>query len=250
MTNDGTNDTVCVDFTRARLKYSTEMLHTETRALFAYWDRLRGDRGVPFRTEIDPRDMDCDARYLFILESLGNGNIRFRLAGSAIGDAFGMELRGMSIRAIMEGKSRQNISALVEEVLDEPGVGYARLIEDNEPATNWEMVLLPLKSDFGSVNRVIGALHPISGTPSQAGVNVSSLRFVVDEMSIRPVSHPAPSLQAEEEEPVRAFAEPMTAFEGPDQPMRLRSIEGGRDLTDPGFVTARSRSHLRVVSDE
>ncbi|MEM7177620.1 MAG: PAS domain-containing protein [Pseudomonadota bacterium] len=249
MTNDGTNDTVCVDFSRARLNHSTDMLHTETRALFAYWDRLRGDRDVPFRTEIDPRDMDCDARYLFILESLGNGNIRFRLAGSAIGDAFGMELRGMSIRAIMEGKSRQNISALVEEVLDEPGVGYARLIEDNELATNWEMVLLPLKSDFGSVNRVIGALHPISGTPSQAGVNVSALRFVVDEMSVRPVERPAPSMQAGEQ-PVRAFAEPMAPFEGPDHPTRLKSIEGGRDRSEAGVDSARARPQLRIVKDE
>lgn len=249
MTEDGTSDTVCVDFSRARLKYSTDMLHTETRALFAYWDRLRGDRDVPFRTEIDPRDMECDARYLFILESLGNGNIRFRLAGSAIGDAFGMELRGMSIRAIMEGKSRQNISALVEEVLDEPGVGYARLIEDSDLATNWEMLLLPLKSDFGSVNRVIGALHPVSGAPSQAGVDVSSLRFVVDDMSIRPVSHPAPNMDTSEE-PARAFAEPMTPFEGPDQPARLKSIEGGRDRTDLTMEPARSRPQLRIVKDE
>ncbi|MBY8975619.1 PAS domain-containing protein [Rhodobacteraceae bacterium NNCM2] len=249
MTKDATNDTICVDFARARLKHSTDMLHTQTRALFAYWDQLRAGRDVPFRSEINPREMNCDARHLFILEHLGNSNIRFRLAGSAIGDAFGMELRGMSIRAIMEGKSRESIAALIAEVLDEPGVGYARLIEDSASATNWEIVLLPLRSDFGKIDRVIGALHPVSGAPSQAGIDVSSLRFIIDEMAIRPLDRPAPSF-VEAPERLQEFAEPMTPFHGPGQTARLKTIEGGKAERDGDARDARSRPSLRIVKDD
>lgn len=249
MTKDASDDAICVDFAKARLRHSTDMLHTQTRALFAYWDRLRAGRQVPFRSEIDPRDMDCDARNLFILERLGEGNIRFRLAGSSIGDAFGMELRGMSVRAIMEGRSRESIAALVEEVLEEPGVGYARLIEDTDAATNWEVILLPLKSDVGAVDRIIGALHPISGQPSQAGVTVSALKFQIDEMNIRPVDYPMPEIQSDAA-PAHEFAEHQTAFEGQPSSAHLTSIDGGLSSGGDATDTPRERPQLRLVKDE
>ena len=249
MTKDATDDAICVDFSQARLKSTTDMLHAQTRSLFAYWDRLRAGRPVPFRSEIDPRDMECDAQNLFILESLGHGNIRFRLAGSAISDAFGMELRGMSVRAIMDGKSRESIAALVEEVLDEPGVGYARLIEDNDIAANWEVVLLPLRSEFGTIDRVIGALHPVSGTPSQAGVTVSTLKFQIDEMAIRPVDMPTGE-RARPKQKVREFAESQEPFDGPGQPKHLTSIDGGKARTEGEAIEPRARPNLRLVKDE
>jgi len=42
--------------------------------------------------------MTGDARFLFVIEDLGDGNVRFRLAGTALVDAFGYDLRGMSAR--------------------------------------------------------------------------------------------------------------------------------------------------------
>ncbi|MEM1275914.1 MAG: PAS domain-containing protein [Pseudomonadota bacterium] len=248
MTKDHDDETVCIDFSRARLTRTTDMLHTQTRALFSYWDRLRAGRPLPFRAEIDPRDMECDARNLFILESVGEGNIRFRLAGSAIADAFGMDLRGMSIRSIMSGRSRESIAALIDEVLAEPGVGYARLVEDTDSATSWEILLLPLKSDFGAVDRIIGALNPISGTPSKAGVTVGMLKFQIDEMSIRPVNHPAPE---KSQMPLRApeFAESQAPFEGAPTASKFVAIEGGKARREGGD-TPRPRTHLRLVKDD
>ncbi|MEM8793398.1 MAG: PAS domain-containing protein [Pseudomonadota bacterium] len=248
MTNGTGNDTVCIDFTRERLTRTTDMMHTQTRALFSYWDRLRAGRPLPFRAEIDPRDMDCDARNLFILESVGEGNIRFRLAGSAIADAFGMDLRGMSVRSIMGGRSRESIAALIDEVLAEPGVGYARLVEDTEAGTTWEILLLPLKSDFGAVDRIIGALYPIAGTPSKAGVSVGMLKFQIDEMSIRPVNHPVPQTSMPGTQPSE-LAEDQEPFEGLVPPSRLVSIEGGKARQGEDD-TPRPRTHLRLVKDE
>jgi len=72
------------------------MIHSEVRAVYSYWEQLRGTRPCPERVEIDPRDIAADARHLFLLEDVGDGNIRFRLAGTALLDAFGYDLRGMS----------------------------------------------------------------------------------------------------------------------------------------------------------
>ena len=100
----------CVELDTYRVRRSGDMIHTELRALYNYWNGLRAGRRTPLRSDIDPRDMNCDARNLFILENLGRGNIRFRLAGTAIVDAFGMELRGMNARAIMSTGSRESSS--------------------------------------------------------------------------------------------------------------------------------------------
>ena len=110
-----------------RVNRTNDMIHPELRALHSYWNEIRAGRATPLRSDIDPRDMKCDARNLFILENLGRGNIRFRLAGTAIVDAFGMELRGMNARAIMSTGSRESFTALINETLEDPGTGYARL---------------------------------------------------------------------------------------------------------------------------
>ncbi|MEM0945303.1 MAG: PAS domain-containing protein [Pseudomonadota bacterium] len=255
MTRDTSDDTIYVDFAQARLNRTTDMLHLETRALLAYWDRLRDGRRLPFRAEIDPRDMNCDPRNLFILESLGAGNIRFRLAGTALVEAFGMELRGMSVRAIMQGKARESISALLEETMAEPGIGYARLRDSADSSSHWEILLLPLRSDFGATDRIIGALVPVGHV---RGPGSTPLRFEIEEMSIRPVTALKPE---DAPTPAMGFAESQTPFAAPPAlpnetaretgPTQLRAIEGGlTDDQDEGDRPRRRKPNLRVVSDD
>jgi len=131
-----------------------DMIHAEIRALYDYWERLRAGRPCPYRAEVDPRDMAADARHLFVLEDLGQGNMRFRLCGTALVDAFGYDLRGMSAKSIMEGGARESFIALVSETLAEPCVGYARLLAP-DGRTEWEMLLLPLRDNFGRVERLM-----------------------------------------------------------------------------------------------
>lgn len=212
--------TAPIDLAWYRLaRHGDEMIHREIRALYSYWERLRAGRACPERTEIDPRDISADARHLFVLEDLGEGNIRFRLAGSGLLEAFGFDLRGMSARAIMEGRSRESFLALVAESIAEPGVGYARLNAPENGAV-WEVVLLPLRGSLGLIDRVIGCLHPVNGRAAAPGA--TPLRFTIESMAIQPVlaDHTAQS----DEEPVPGFAEEQAPF----QPKRhLRAIEGG-----------------------
>ena len=137
------------------------MIHSEIRALYNYWERLRAGRPCPYRAEVDPHDMTGGAQHLFVLEDLGQGNLRFRLAGTALIDAFGYELRGMSARSVMAGKARESFVALIAETLAEPGVGYARLFAP-DGVTVWEVVLLPLRGSFGQIDRLIGCQLPVA----------------------------------------------------------------------------------------
>ena len=222
---------------------SNEMIHSEIRALYNYWERLRAGRPCPYRAEVDPRDMDGDARHLFVLEDLGQGNLRFRLAGTALIDAFGYELRGMSARSVMEGQARESFVALINETLAEPGVGYARLFApDGE--TVWEVVLLPLRGNFGQIDRLIGCLHPVSGRTPEAGD--VPLRFTIDAMSIRPVNAGPDTVQGDAM-PLAGFGEGQAGFEGAPG-SGLTAIEGGLGEDKP--KGGGERPKLRVVKTD
>lgn len=223
-----------------------EMIHHEIRALYSYWERLRAGRPCPERTEVDPRDIASDARHLFLLEDLGQGNIRFRLAGTGLLDAFGFDLRGMSARAIMEGRSRESFVALVSETLAEPGVGYARLTAP-DGASVWEVVLLPLRGATGAIDRAIGCLHPVSGLVPEAGA--VPLRFSIESMAIQPVtpaSDEAAGQDQDKREPMAGFAEEQAPFQ-PAERRGLRAIEGGGQKRERDEGEAPK---LKIVKDK
>lgn len=240
----------CVELAAYRLGRTDDMIHSELRSLFSYWNRLRAGRVTPLRSDIDPRDMDCDARNLFILENLGRGNIRFRLAGTAIVDAFGMELRGMNARAIMATSSRESFTALITETLEDPGAGYTRLRDATDETAIWEISLLPLRSDFGMIDRVIGCLHPL--TPARRPRHAGPLRFRIEQMSVDPVEATVRELSLPT--PVAGFAEPQTPFQpqadADDARRHFTTIDGGRNGgTGERARPARTRGHLRLVKD-
>ena len=234
---------------------SNEMIHSEIRALYNYWEALRAGRPCPYRAEVDPRDMKGDARHLFVLEDLGQGNLRFRLAGTALIDAFGYEMRGMSARSIMSGKARESFVALINETLAEPGVGYARLFAP-DGVTLWEVVLLPLRGNFGQIDRLIGCLHPVRGRTSEAVTEPGAvpLRFTIDTMSIRPVGEgagggPDAGMEADQGDamPLAGFGEDQASFEGAPAG-GLTAIEGGLGEDEPKGNGERPK--LRVVKTD
>lgn len=236
----------CIDLSAYRSSRSDAMIHSELRALYSYWNRLRAGRKTPLRSDVDPRDMACDPRNLFILENLGRGNIRFRLAGTSVVDAFGMELRGMNARSIMAAGSRDSFAALIAETLEEPGIGYARLRNAADESGIWEINLLPLRSDFGMIDRVIGCLHPLVGTP---GRNTGTpLRFRIEQMSVDPIATTVRDLNPPD--PMDGFAEPAAPFvpraDAPEAP-RLTAIDGGGQDGRGGGRPRRTRPNLRLV---
>lgn len=236
-----------ISFAQARIDRMRGMIHPQTRALHGYFDELRGNRPVPSRAEVDPRDMPCRAANLFILEDLGRGQIRFRLAGSGLTEAFGMELRGLNVRLLMEGRGRESFAALVEEALAEPGIGYARLQRAEVPDEMWEVLLLPLRSDAGAIDRVLGSLVPLGASPVPP--DSASMRFAIAEMTIRPIRVELQAVERAPREPgLPGFAEGgQTPFAGPGG---LTAIEGGRREANPERPRRTEAPYLRIVRED
>ncbi|MBB1491991.1 MULTISPECIES: PAS domain-containing protein [unclassified Paracoccus (in: a-proteobacteria)] len=129
--------------------------------LRAYWASLRHGRAVPSRADVTPQGLGGALEYAFILERVGPGGARFRLAGRHLVDLMGMEVRGMPLCALMHPGSRGRLSDVLEAVLQGPQIAEIELASPGSygaPELTGRMLLLPLRSDLGDVTRVLGCL--------------------------------------------------------------------------------------------
>lgn len=206
--------------------------------LFDYWEKLRAGREAPYRSEIDPRQFEPALEHMFILEHLGESNIRIRLAGMNLCEMMGMELRGMSLRALMRVEDRAALDAALAQVLSGPSVGYLELVAHAPSGSRRtaSMILLPLRSDFGDISRILGCLR-VRGATAEDG---TPLRFSIQNASIRTVQVAAPGTRPGT---LPGFSEPAPGFT-PAAPV-LRAIDGGSRRT-----SERRRNHLRLVAKD
>lgn len=131
-------------------------------ALFHYWNRLRGSRPAPKRTEVEPADIKRLLADTFILERDTRGEAVFRLAGTRVCATFGRELKGFSFPSLWLQKDQALVTRLVQGVFDANNVvvvsfaGFTGAKRSNP----FEMVVLPL--DGGVDNpRCLGAMSPV-----------------------------------------------------------------------------------------
>lgn len=220
-----------------------ELKHPGSRALFEYWSDLRAGRAAPYKAEVTAQGIGRTlASNTFILENLGDGNLRFRLAGTRLYDIFGLEVRGMSALAIMNDASRTRFRALIADAMQSVRVGVCRAAAATPQGERimLEMIFAPLRSDFDQMNRMLGAVHVLDvededliRAPRRCDILASSsLSFGVG----------APA----HEGPLPGFADRPTGFTH-DAPPPLKSIDGG---ADPKTETSPPRrGHLKVVDD-
>lgn len=224
---------------------SAKMKHHGTRRLFAYWTGLTGARPAPYRSEVTAANLGRDvAANAFVLENLGDGNIRFRVAGSNLRDLFGLDPRGMSAMSVFTEDQKPKFRALVEAALDRPCVGLASCIAVTPlgDELDIEMMVAPLRSDFGEMNRVLGAFHVIGVPPTEPSLR--RCRIVHASML-----HLEMDMATEVDGPLPGFAEGAAPFAGKPT---LTSITGGAGKvhTDNNDVHPPSRTHLRVVTED
>lgn len=135
-----------------------------TRALFDYWDALRGQRAAPDRTDIDAGAIGSCLANTFILTFDPQQGHTFRIAGTALYDMFGAELTRTPFVDLWAEDERHAMSELVRTVaLEQTGVvaGVTGRNAEAQPI-DLEMILLPLTSGELGTGRILGALTPAS----------------------------------------------------------------------------------------
>lgn len=161
------------------------MKHSTTRELYEYWQRLRGSRPAPDRTEIEPSDIRRILGDTFILEAVSRTEYRFRLAGTRVCALYGRELKGKDFLTFWQGKDRDAVATMLAAVSQDAAAAVfgmnGRSAHERELAC--ELLLLPIRQKGGGFSRVIGSLTPMSD-PYWIGIHpilsqtVTSLRLI------------------------------------------------------------------------
>ena len=143
-------------------------------ALYAYWTALRGHALAPRRFDIEPSRIAPLLPHTFILEKLGPRDYRYRIAGTAICELFGLEMRDHSFfegwdqadRLVLERTlavvtRRGGVARFELDANSGPHPDVARTASRHRPShtpVRLRGVLLPLLHTEGRIDRVLGAL--------------------------------------------------------------------------------------------
>ncbi len=183
----------------------------------AYWTALLTGRGVPMRSQIDPRGLENILEYTFILERIAPGLARYRLAGSHLNNLAGMEVRGMPLTTFFESSARSQVTDTLEQVFAGPAIAELTLESGGKPGRTRlqaRMILLPLRSDLGDVSRALGVLV------SDGAIGATPRRFEVSGQKVRAAT--TPHMPTQTHEPVAAgFAEKPIEFKQQKPHLRL-----------------------------
>jgi len=168
----------------------SKMKHTSNVELFKYWNKLRGTRLAPDRSEIDPGEIRKVLGDTFVFEADGHGNFPFRIAGTRLCALFGRELKGESFVNLWHQSGQTTVRELIAAVMEEK-VGLVAKVTGTTAnssllAVNLEMLLLPLAYNLRSDARVLGALAPM-GAPYWLGAKAMGLLSLGTFRHIGPV---------------------------------------------------------------
>lgn len=215
-----------------------EMEHPGSRALIDFWSALRGDRPAPYRAEVTAAGLGASLfAHVAVLEQIAPGDYRIRLAGEVMHEIFDMEIRGMRFDALIVDEDRGRLMALADEALARRAVAVARLEgrAPGRPGLPLELTLAPLSSDFGRIDRLLAALHPL-GLAEGERIGRAARRCRMTGGALAEGAAPAHAA------PLPGFAEGAAPF-AMDRPA-LSSVAGAGDGKG-----ARRRDHLKIVKD-
>lgn len=161
-----------------------QLKHKTSETLFAYWNKVRGNRPTPRRFEIDPGRIASILPSTFILERIDAENFRFRLAGTRVCDMFGAELRGTNFLA---GWTPSDRTPLIRHLaaLSKQGAVHAIHLEAAPLArasTPFEALLLPLRHTGEAIDRVLGAFSPLEPPHWLGELPLTSKRIIAQEL--------------------------------------------------------------------
>jgi hypothetical protein len=139
-----------------------EILHPGSRALFRYWEAVRGEMSAPPRDWLDLQKIRMLVPHLFMIERKPDRSYVWRLAGTRVCDLWGKELTGRP--AFTEGDRFENesIGRLFDGVVDahQPFVLRFRLNSANGLSVAAELVGAPLRARHGAATFVFGVVMP------------------------------------------------------------------------------------------
>jgi hypothetical protein len=160
------------------------MKHKNSHLLVGYWSRLRQGRAVPDQTDIDPRAIKRLLSYTFILDCENPGRPVYRLAGTALCERFGFELKGTGFLAHWEAQSGLSLSPLLRQALKlcQPVCVSSIAATADNGMVELETILTPVSFNGGEPTRFFGLVQMLSDPTPLLGRSIAYERLVSSQL--------------------------------------------------------------------
>ncbi|HJT44256.1 MAG TPA: PAS domain-containing protein [Rhizomicrobium sp.] len=184
------------------------MKHKNSHLLVGYWSRLRKGRSVPDQSDIDPRAIKRLLSYVFILDCDNPARPRYRLAGTALCERFGFELKGTSFLGHWESQSGLALASLLRQALKvgQPVCLSSIAATADNGMVELETILTPVSFNGGAPTRFFGMVQMLGDPTPLLGRSIAYERLVGSQL-------------IQEDEPLPVFDE----NEPPPPPPQLRA---------------------------
>jgi hypothetical protein len=137
-------------------------------AVLSYWAGKRGARPMPSRRDIDPLELGpAVLPHLMLVDVEVGPRFRYRLFGTAVSEAFGMDATGQYIYVIMVGQYRDFLLGLYSDLLKMKKPVYSTSIYGTKLDTKmWtQRLILPLSSNGTDVDMALACQVFLHGSP-------------------------------------------------------------------------------------
>ncbi len=160
------------------------MKHKNSHLLVGYWSRLRRGRPVPDQTDIDPRAIKRMLSYTFILDCANPARPIYRLAGTALCERFGFELKGTSFVGHWESQSGLALAPLLRQALrlGQPLCLSSIAATADNGMAEMETTLTPVSFNGEAPTRFFGLVQVLSDPTPLLGRAIAYQRLVGSEM--------------------------------------------------------------------
>jgi hypothetical protein len=140
------------------------MRQAATRQLFDYWNRLRGERGAPERSEIELAAISGLLADTFLLDVDLAHRFPFLMSGSRVNALFCAEQKNRSFLDLWSLRDVHNVAAVLLTVVDAacPVVASAEARPEGYAKVELEILLLPLRHNGYAQARILGLVSAIS----------------------------------------------------------------------------------------
>ncbi len=163
--------------------------HPGTRALFSFWEKIRGEKAAPGRDDLDLRQISPIVPNLLILERDHlHQSYKWRLAGSEICQLYRQKLTSTNALAGWGGFERNTLKQLFDTVVTglQPCLVRFRLSTDLGQVIGAELLGLPILAKNGTRFHVFGGIFPLRdisqlGYGSVTGLELSAARSIWTE---------------------------------------------------------------------
>lgn len=139
---------------------ASDLSHPILRKLFIYWDGKRGQQAYPRRADVDPIEIPMLLPYVILVDAVADSaDFIFRVAGTMVTEASGMELTGKRLRLLPLspiGTIVAEFSQVIESA--EPRYSAGPLTNPLDQYDRVERLLLPLTKTGEKVEQILGGV--------------------------------------------------------------------------------------------